>query len=168
MGRVFLRVVGAIEILFYFIGLIVLICMSASLSPLLIVLVVLYAVFAPTIGVLCLCVAGLLDDRDKLKEEVARLQRDSNKIKKATLPEEERPVKDVKDKNGFIILDSVQEEGTIVKTIYTIYTSSGYKIKEGSEGLLVNDGILYAKVKFYLPSGKTIVEGISRKQIVIK
>ena len=81
--RGLLKFVGVFEIVCYFIG--------AIIIPIFVVLFgatifyyIVYLIFAPTIGILCLNVAKLMDDRDYMEEDIEVLQKEvkrlSNKV----------------------------------------------------------------------------------------
>ena len=79
----FLKFIGVVEIVAYFVGIIAFPIAIAMSDPatkgVSIVYFILYIIFAPTIGILCLCVSSLLESREIDEEIINRLTSELNK-----------------------------------------------------------------------------------------
>lgn len=127
----FLRFVGVVELLAYFVG-IILLAINLNSQFVTIFYFALYIIFAPTIGILCLCVASLLESREYLEE---RIQEVEKKLGIKVIP------KDISKDANNDDLDYVIAKKDIVD-------GAGRQIKEGTKGILLSKEGRTARVRF--------------------
>ena len=129
--KTFLRFVGAVELLAYLVG-VVMLAINLKSQAATIFYFVLYVIFAPTIGVLCLCVASLLEIKDYQNSRIAVLEK---KLGIKTVPI------DVSKEAG-------QNDVCYVVAKDEIVDSSGHSIKKGTKGILLSREGITARVRF--------------------
>ena len=127
----FLRFVGIVELLVYFVG-IILLAMNLNLQAVTIFYFVLYIIFAPTISILCLCVASLLETKQYQEARIAVLE---SKLGIKIIPMDASNVES-NDNLHFV----VAKRGLL--------DSSGHHIKEGTKGILLSKEGRTARVRF--------------------
>ena len=132
--RNFLRFIGILELVSYVAGLII-IAITVKFVGAAIFYFIFYIVFGPTIGLLCLYVPRLLDDRDKLQDRV-------NELEKKVFGEKEK-AEPRKDNNSV----------TVEKSVEVIALQGKYKQKTFDEyatftkGNVSSTAIINAKTK---------------------
>ncbi len=127
----FLRFVGVVELLAYFVG-IILLGINLNSQAVTIFYFVLYIIFAPTIGILCLCVASLLETRQYQEARIAVLE---SKLGIKTIPMDVSNAES-DDNLHFVVAKRDLLDG------------SGHNIKEGTKGILLSKEGRTARVKF--------------------
>ena len=127
----FLRFVGIIELLAYFVG-IILLAMNLNSHAATIFYFVLYIIFAPTIGILCLCVASLLETKEYQESRIAVLE---SKLGIKTIPID---ISKTEENDDYHYVTAKKD----------LLDSCGHHIKEGTKGILLSKEGKTARVRF--------------------
>ena len=141
--RTLLRVVGVFELIGYFIGIIVWLANVPFEWPFFMYFII-YIVFGQTIGILCIDVAGLLDERDSL---LARIKRLENKVSSSFSKDNSDNKNKDANKESVVKHVSLFEKGDEVILLEDI-NSLETTVSKGTKGVVEAPGLYMVGVRF--------------------